>query len=114
MQATPGKIGVVDAARAVLRNEGICGLMRGSMVIGAGCVPAHAGLFGTYELAVEKLIDEEQGHQPLRMAACGAASTFVHDAILTPCDVMKQRLQLGRYGGPWDCMLSMWRYEGVR
>jgi len=52
-------------------------------------------------------------HQPLRTAACGALATVVHDMIITPTDVVKQRLQLGRYNGTWDCVSKMLRHEGV-
>jgi len=34
--------------------------------------------------------------------------------IITPTDVVKQRLQLGRYLGTWDCVASMWLHEGPR
>jgi len=114
MQASPVRLSIGEAAQAVLRNQGTSGLMRGSLVIGAGCIPAHAGFFGTYEFATARIAAEEHQHQPMRMAACGAAATTVHDAILTPHDVAKQRLQLGRYSGAIDCALSVWRQEGLR
>jgi len=114
VQASPVRLSIGEAVRAVLRNQGVLGLMRGSFVIGAGCVPAHAGFFGTYELATAKFAAEGGPHQPMRMAACGAAATTIHDAILTPHDVAKQRLQLGRHGGAVDCALSIWRQEGLR
>lgn len=39
---------------------------------------------------------------------------IVHDMIITPTDVVKQRLQLGRYHGTLDCVMSVWRHEGLR
>jgi solute carrier family 25 iron transporter 28/37 len=45
MQASRAKIGVAEAVGAVLRDRGMLGLMRGSTVIGAGCIPAHIGFF---------------------------------------------------------------------
>lgn len=114
MQASPARLSVSEATRQVLRTQGVLGLMRGASVIGAGCIPAHVGFFGTYELATASLVGEDQQHHPLRMAACGAAATAVHDTILTPHDVAKQRLQLGRHSGPLDCVLSVWKQEGLR
>lgn len=71
--------------------------------------------FSAYEASVQRLVDKDRAdHQPIRMAACGAAAAVVHDLVLTPHDVVKQRLQLGRYSGALDCVVSMWRHEGLR
>mmetsp|Transcript_48449 Transcript_48449/g.89261 ORF Transcript_48449/g.89261 Transcript_48449/m.89261 type:complete len:340 (+) Transcript_48449:67-1086(+) len=114
MQASFNQQGVFQTAWSVCRKDGIRGLFRGVTVIGAGCVPAHVGLFGTYELAKARLIDAESSeHQPTRAAACGALSAVVHDTILTPTDVVKQRLQLGGYSGAADCYAKIWRLEGL-
>lgn len=116
IQASPAALSVSKAFRGVLQERGILGLMRGSAAIGVGCIPAHVGLFGTYELARSNLLDadeEAQAAQPMRAAVCGALGTVVHDCVLTPADVVKQRLQLGRYLGPIDCISSMLRHEGV-
>lgn len=114
MQASSGKLGFVDTFRAVARERGAIGLMRGSVVIGFGCVPAHVGLFSTYELGKASLMDEDgEEHQPIQAAACGAMATLVHDWILTPSDVVKQRLQMGNHSGAVDCVLSTWRAEGI-
>jgi len=114
IQASPVPCGVLDTFRAVYRERGAVGLMRGSMVIGVGCVPAHVGLFGTYEFAKAALLDlEGEEHQPVRAAACGAMATLAHDAIITPTDVVKQRLQMGGYLGAVDCVISIYRNEGL-
>mmetsp|Transcript_42319 Transcript_42319/g.95246 ORF Transcript_42319/g.95246 Transcript_42319/m.95246 type:complete len:342 (-) Transcript_42319:66-1091(-) len=114
MQASHNQHGVLRTAKSVFRRYGIRGLFRGVTVIGAGCVPAHVGLFGTYELAKAHLIDVHSAeHQPTRAAACGALSAIVHDTILTPTDVVKQRLQLGGYSGAGDCYAKIWRLEGL-
>merc|ERR1719436_1315492 len=100
--------------RMILQEQGIGGLMRGCFAIGAGCIPAHIGLFCTYESAKARLMDlESTEHQPLQAAACGAVATVVHDSVITPMDVVKQRLQLGRYRGTVDCIASVWRHEGL-
>jgi len=100
--------------RNILQERGLLGFMRGASVIGVGCVPAHVGLFSTYEFAKVALIDADgRDHQPARAAACGASATIVHDVILTPCDVVKQRLQQGRYIGSLDCISTTMRQEGA-
>lgn len=37
-----------------------------------------------------------------------------HDAIMTPMDVVKQRLQLGHHKGMLDCVLTIRRTEGTQ
>mmetsp|Transcript_89453 Transcript_89453/g.186891 ORF Transcript_89453/g.186891 Transcript_89453/m.186891 type:complete len:329 (+) Transcript_89453:102-1088(+) len=113
MQASPTSMSVSEATRQVLQRQGLRGMMRGAAVIGAGCVPAHAGFFGSYELAVEKFGGEEDANRALRMAGCGGLATIVHDAVLTPHDVIKQHLQLGRHSGAVDAAWSLWRQAGI-
>merc|ERR1719183_1825509 len=67
----------------------------------------------TYELGKQWLLENGKGHQPMLFAACGAAASTVHDVILTPTDVVKQRLQLGCYKGPWHSVCKIIRTEGV-
>jgi solute carrier family 25 iron transporter 28/37 len=109
----PGSPGVVGTMRTVLEERGFGGLWRGASVIGAGCVPAHCGLFMTYELGKQKLLQSNSSHQPVMTAACGMAASTVHDVILTPTDVVKQRLQLGCYKGGLHCLRSIIAKEGM-
>jgi len=116
MQASSmGSQGVRRTVAELVRSRGLLGLFRGSTAIGAGCVPAHVGLFGTYELARDRLMDPSTGDvQPIAAAAAGAAGTVVHDMIITPADVVKQRMQLGLYGSAMECYGSIWVREGPR
>lgn len=56
----------------------------------------------------------EPGHHPAGAAVAGAAATVFHDAIMTPMDVIKQRLQLGYHKGMMDCVMTVRRTEGVQ
>lgn len=113
MQASRGQLGVAAAVRAVLHDKGAMGFIRGAHVMGFGVIPSHIGLFGIYEYSMSKLVDKEE-LQPLRVAACGAMGAVFHDSVLTPHDMVKQRLQLGRYSGALDCITSVYRAEGMR
>ena len=108
--------GVFRAVRVILLREGVGGLFRGigAMALGAG--PAHAVYFTTYEVAKEGLGGNRGGHQPLATAGAGATATIVADAVMTPADVVKQRLQLANspYTGIWNCFSRMLRDEGLR
>jgi solute carrier family 25 iron transporter 28/37 len=111
MQASQGRLGVNAAVRAVLSDKGIWGFIRGAHVMGFGCIPSHIGLFGIYEYSMAKLVDKEE-FQPHRIALCGAMAAVFHDSVLTPHDMVKQRLQMGHYSGALHCIESVYRTEG--
>eukprot|EP00929_Paragymnodinium_shiwhaense_P025285 TRINITY_DN15336_c0_g2_i5.p1 TRINITY_DN15336_c0_g2~~TRINITY_DN15336_c0_g2_i5.p1 ORF type:complete len:458 (+),score=71.32 TRINITY_DN15336_c0_g2_i5:70-1443(+) len=113
MQASTGSSGgLLQHMRSVASERGLLGFWRGASVIGAGCVPAHCGLFLTYETAKRRVLRPD-AHQPVLSAMCGGAASLVHDAILTPHDVIKQRLQLGSYKSTIHCVLKTYRVEGL-
>jgi len=117
VSADPGAapLTVRGAVSDVLRQGGTYGFFRGCTAIGGACIPAHVGLFGTYELSKAWLLKggAEKEHAPLRAAVCGALSTMVHDSIIVPMDVVKQRLQLGCYNSMLDCLTTTYRAEGI-
>jgi len=112
MQVSHGKLGVSEAIHAVLNERGVLGFVRGAHVMGFGCIPSHIGLFGIYEYSMSKLVDEQEP-QPQRVAFCGALGALFHDVVLTPHDLVKQRLQLGRYSGALDCVTKVAQTGGV-
>ncbi len=79
------------------------------------CRPAHALYFATYELAKQGLGGNEAGHHPVATAVAGSIATIVNDGIMTPSDVVKQRLQVANspYKGMMDCILRVSREEGL-
>jgi solute carrier family 25 iron transporter 28/37 len=117
MQAYTGNMDaprIRDVLRTLLKESGPLGLIRGWNVIASGCVPAHVALFTVYEAMKEKLQSKDDGSLASHYAAlCGIAATAAHDCILTPMDVIKQRLQLGCYQGAIDCAKSVVRTEGL-
>lgn len=60
----------------------------------------------------DRLGVNKPGHHPAGAAVAGAAATVFHDAIMTPMDVVKQRLQLGYHKGMLDCVMTIRRTEG--
>ncbi|CAM6120370.1 unnamed protein product [Calypogeia fissa] len=100
----------------ILKTEGPLGLYRGIGAMGLGAGPAHAVYFSVYELAKEKLGGNAEGHHPLAHGAAGGLATIASDAVFTPMDVVKQRLQVRRspYNGLTDCMRTMLREEGLK
>lgn len=114
--STPLPTNVARAVAGILRQEGPLGLYRGIGAMGLGAGPAHAVYFAVYEVAKERLGGNREGHHPAAHAAAGALATIASDAVFTPMDVVKQRLQLRRspYRGVWDCCQRVMQEEGLK
>ncbi|KAL8459624.1 hypothetical protein ACS0TY_036931 [Phlomoides rotata] len=115
----PIKYGSVrQSVQSILKSDGPRGFYRGigAMALGAG--PAHAVYYSAYEF-FKKSFSGGNPDNHAAHAASGACATVANDAVLTPMDVVKQRLQLGSrscspYRGVWDCVIRVLREEGVR
>jgi len=97
---------------SVLRAGGAARLWRGASAVLVSCVPSHAAYFSAYEAVKRALGADAPGHHPLAAGAAGVAATALHDAVATPLDVVKQRLQLGYYRGVVHCLRAVVREEG--
>ncbi|GKV20728.1 hypothetical protein SLEP1_g30810 [Rubroshorea leprosula] len=109
-------VGVRQALGSILKSEGPAGLYRGigAMALGAG--PAHAVYFSVYEMC-KKYFSGGNPNNSLAHAVSGVFATVASDAVFTPMDMVKQRLQLGNstnYRGVWDCTKTVFRQEGIR
>lgn len=96
-----------------MRSGGILRLWRGAPGVAAACIPSHAAYFTAYEWGKDAFGANGAGHRPVAAAAAGSVATLLHDAVLTPMDVVKQRLQLGYYRGITHCVSTMLREEGA-
>ncbi|KAG1461449.1 hypothetical protein G6F46_003106 [Rhizopus delemar] len=86
-----------------------------SVVLGAG--PAHALHFATYEFCKEYFgANSTNEHHPIGSAAAGACATIAHDTLMTPFDVVKQRMQLkdSTYKSIRECARSVYTKEGIK
>ncbi len=104
----------LQAATRLVQREGFLRLWRGVSTMLSACVPAHAAYFSALEAGKERFGVNGREHNVVGAAAAGALATVFHDSIMTPMDVIKQRLQLGYYKGLVHCAASMARTEGVR
>ncbi|KAM8772791.1 mitoferrin-2-like isoform 2-T2 [Acanthopagrus schlegelii] len=108
---------VMDALRQIVRTEGLWRPIRGVNVLAVGAGPAHALYFACYEKIKFSLSDAihpgTNSHFANGVAGCMA--TVLHDAIMNPAEVVKQRMQMfnSPYRGVLDCMGSMLRQEGT-
>jgi solute carrier family 25 iron transporter 28/37 len=91
-------------------------LYRGFPAVVAGAIPSHAVHFATYENLKHRFGGNEPGHHPLINGLSGGVATMCHDAIVTPLDVVKQRLQVqnSRYAGVMHCIRTVFATEGLR
>ncbi|XP_022144050.1 mitoferrin-like [Momordica charantia] len=119
MQALGGSspiqpIGVRQALSSILKLEGPAGLYRGIGAMGLGAGPAHAVYFTVYEICKEGFTVGNPNN-PIGHAISGVCATVASDAVITPMDVVKQRLQLesSPYKGVGDCVRRILVEEGI-
>lgn len=119
MQAMVGSdpirtVGVRRSLGSILKLEGASGLYRGIAAMGLGAGPAHAVYFSVYEICKENLSGGDPNNSAAH-AVSGVCATVASDGVMTPMDVVKQRLQLksSPYKGVWDCVKRVVREEGV-
>ena len=97
----------------MVKENGLARMWRGVTAMFVACIPSHAAYFSIYEISKEMLGANLPGHHPVQAATAGVLATTLHDAVLTPMDVVKQRLQLGYYSGVVDCVRTIVREEGA-
>lgn len=112
--------------RSITSIEGFSKLWRGvwSVIIGAG--PAHAIYFASYEQSKKVLLNWQQESsekyprlqspqmKSVLLGCSGAVATILSDAVMTPFDVIKQRLQLDQHRGLVACVRSVVKNEGFK
>lgn len=111
---------IIPVVRSIVATEGVAALWRGipAVIISAG--PAHALSFATYE-TVRKILAPQVATDgdvhPFATATAGVCATVVGDGIMTPMDVVKQRMQLQAgtvYSGVVACMKRTYGNQGFR
>lgn len=112
---------VLRAARRITATEGHAALWRGVGAVALSAGPAHALYFAAYEAALARLeARAERGVSPylapFAPAIAGATATVVLDGVMTPWDVVKQRMQLAtdmRYTSVLSCLRSVYATHGL-
>ncbi|KAJ1437566.1 Mitochondrial substrate/solute carrier [Sesbania bispinosa] len=104
---------VRQAFRSILQSEGPSAFYRGIGAMGLGAGPAHAVYFSVYETCKKRFSDGNPNNA-VAHAASGVCATVASDAVFTPMDMVKQRLQLSNsgYKGVWDCVRRVMSEEG--
>jgi len=113
--------GAIHALRTIVAREGAQSLFRGAGSVAFGAMPSHALYFSMLEVVREKLHGTSAGSTPLLPSPAAAAisaavATACSDALFTPVETVKQRLQLfaSPYSGAYHCASSLYAREGLR
>lgn len=107
---------VPEALVKMVKHEGVFRPFKGMSIMVVGAGPAHAMYFSCYEKMKRVFSGTKDGsHNPLAQGAAGSLSTLLHDAVMVPADVVKQRLQV--YGSPYSsvihCIRDVYKREGI-
>ncbi|XP_020512644.1 mitoferrin-1 [Labrus bergylta] len=109
--------GVYEALKRIIHTEGVFRPLRGLNITMMGAGPAHALYFACYERVKRSLSDiiQNGGNSHLANGVAGSVATVLHDAIMNPAEVIKQRMQMynSPYRGLMDCIRTVTRTEGV-
>lgn len=108
---------IPEALYKMIRYEGMLRPVRGMSAVVTGAGPAHALYFSCYEKMKRVFSRTEHGSKnPLAQALAGSMATVLHDAIMNPAEVVKQRMQMynSPYRNSWECLLKVWNVEGPR
>ncbi|EDO18503.1 hypothetical protein Kpol_2001p4 [Vanderwaltozyma polyspora DSM 70294] len=107
---------VLGSLYNVIKLEGASSLWKGIQPILLGAGPAHAVYFGAYEYLKTVLIDENDTskYHPLKVALSGFVATVASDAVMTPIDTIKQRMQLESASKFWYTTKSISKNEGLK
>ncbi|CAJ0559511.1 unnamed protein product, partial [Mesorhabditis spiculigera] len=107
----------VHSLMRIMKKEGWLRPLRGMNAMAAGAGPAHALYFTVYEKLRERFTGGTHGHSnTLSYAAAGVLATLIHDAVMNPAEVVKQRMQMAfsPYGSSIECVRCIYRREGIK
>ncbi|XP_058807197.1 mitoferrin-1 [Phymastichus coffea] len=113
-----GGVGIITEISNMMRQEGIFRPFRGISAMVAGAGPAHALYFSCYEYLKDKMMSTKSysPNNHLIYAYAGVVSTVLHDGVMNPAEVVKQRMQMPNspYRSVMDCLRHVYATEGIR
>jgi len=109
---------IIFTVQDCVKQDGLKSLMRGLSypVYTVGAI--NAIFFGVYTRTLDSLSTSSAmtSSRLLSVFTAGCVAGAAQLSLAVPVDLVKVRLQAdqGRYRGPWDCLRSVFRQEGVR
>ena len=86
-QSLRGNLSILETLKYILKTGGYNNFYRGSMVMAAGCLPAHSIFFSIYEISRKTMgLNDSDQVSFFANAFTGVLSVAFHDFILTPCE----------------------------
>lgn len=116
-------VSMFHTTRTIIATEGLSALWRGVSAVALSAGPAHALYFASYEMIRDRLSrssifpSDGRAVNPGATTVAGICATVVGDGIMTPLDVVKQRMQLASRGGydtVWQCTRHVYTHHGMR
>ena len=96
-----------------LRTFGYHNFYQGFGIISMGCIPAHALFFTSYEIT-KKYFTKQNQIDILGNALVGGIAVVSHDLIMSPCELIKQRMQLLKSYNTWNVIRDVKKQFGLR
>ncbi|TRZ03908.1 hypothetical protein DNTS_011093, partial [Danionella cerebrum] len=108
---------VYGGLKQIIRTEGLLRPLRGLNITVLGAGPAHALYFACYERIKCSLsaVIQNGGNSHIANGVAGSIATVLHDAVMNPAEVVKQRMQMynSPYRSLYDCIVTVSRKEGL-
>ncbi|KAH8367489.1 hypothetical protein KR200_011807 [Drosophila serrata] len=108
-------LNILSTFRNMVTREGLLRPIRGASAVVLGAGPAHSLYFAAYEMTKE-VAAKFTSVSNLNYVISGVVATLIHDAISSPTDVIKQRMQM--YNSPYtsvvSCVRDIYKREGVK
>ena len=96
-----------------LRTFGYNNFYQGAGIISFGCIPSHALFFSSYEIS-KKYFTQQNQIDIFGNALVGGISVLSHDLIMTPCELIKQRMQLLKSSSSFQIIRDVKNQFGYR
>ncbi|KAK7078021.1 hypothetical protein SK128_006607 [Halocaridina rubra] len=99
----------------MINSEGIMRPLGGVTAVILGAGPAHALYFSAYESIKKTFGSNNKFQNNIVNASAGCGATLLHDAVMVPADVVKQRMQMynSPYSSCFDCIRKLYQTEGI-
>ncbi|VVU95659.1 Mitochondrial carrier protein [seawater metagenome] len=88
-------------------------LWRGMPVIGFGSIPAHALYFSSYEFVKKEINLDPKKYDIINAGLCGVIPCILHDSVMVPFDVIKQRMQISNNINNKNMIIKIYKNEGL-
>jgi len=105
---------VMKAILTIIKREGFFRLYKGCSAIVIAAIPSHSFYFGIYETMRQILHISRNQYEPFKTMIAAVIATMGHDLIVTPVDVVKQRMQLkgSRFNNPIEAAMFVRKHSG--